>query len=297
MFPFFPIGTYSYALLALLSSDVQNSHLEQFNFNFENDFKFETDKFYNHSSKFDFIFQSSADKKIKYNLSYRNEMYTPEEHELTYIQPGDMQYTGFSEISAGINLVDDTRFLSAQIGIGYTGKYTGGKEIMEFVHTKLPAKPEFNGWDTQETFTLEARITLANKHKFRINNYFDYIHDSGLTLSTLRSVVNTGGMFRAGLLSNDFGVYNSKTDNLNVVSNSSNIHAYVFGGYNLKYTFNDYTLRGLDMIHGQYDYKWGVGVKYNNWSLNLSEVIESKQFKTQSTDSFGYSNIMLTYLY
>lgn len=282
-------------LTFLTAHNMSHSTLHQFNFNFENDFIYETDKFYNHSSKFDFIFYNEKAKYIKYNITYKNEMYTPEDHELYYVPIGDMPYTSLSEISAGMEVSNERISNHIEVGLGYTGKYTYSAEIMEFIHGVIPAKPVFNAWDTQKSFTPIFRLSYQNKYKYTIiDKYLDYIHNTSVSLSNFRSFVSTGGQLRLGLLDKSFGLYNSYSNNLNVLEDNK-YHAYVLAGYNLKYTLNDTSMRGLDMIHEQYEYQLGIGIKYNSWNIDLINNVESKRFETQSTNSFGYSNVMIGY--
>lgn len=284
-----------YFLTYLTLNNMAQSTLQQFNFNFENDFIYETDKFYNHSSKFDFIYYKNNTKDIKYNITYKNEMYTPEEHELYYVPEGDMPYTSLSEISGGLTVSNKTISNHLEIGLGYTGKYTYSAEIMEGIHNITPAKPVFNAWDTQKKFTPIARVSFQNKYKITLlEGYLDYIHNTGISISNFRSFVNTGGQIRLGLLDESFGLYNSYTNNLNILEDNK-FHAYIFAGYNLKYTFNDMTMRGLDIINNQYEYNSGIGIKYNSWNISLINNVESKRFETQSTSDFGYSNVMIGY--
>ena len=67
----------AYTLLVL--NDFLKSELTQSNFTFENDFIFNTDKYYTQSSTIDFIFENKRNDfiKNKYNFSIRTDMYTP----------------------------------------------------------------------------------------------------------------------------------------------------------------------------------------------------------------------------
>jgi len=281
-------------LLSIYINDFKQSELKQFNFNFENDALYKTDKYYSHSSKLDFIFSHSP--QLKYNLSYTNEMYTPEEHELTYVKNNDMQYTSFSELAFGVNSISDNISFFTELGLGYTGKYTGGKELMAFIHSHLPAKPVFLGWDTQLNTKIMGRITSNVKYKFKLyKNNIDYIHNAGFSLSNLRSFVNTGGQLRVGILPKNFGLYTNYSNNVNYQDSTNKTSFYLFSGYNLKYTINDITLRGLDVIHPQYEYNYGIGTKYKDLSLNLIMNVESKQFKEQTSNKFGFANVLISY--
>ena len=207
-----------------------------------------------------------------------------------------MPYTSLLELSTGYTTYDSNdNSLLINFGIGYTGKYTYAKEIMKGVHSVLGANMENDGWDTQLDTKIILRATTNYKNKYTINNYIDYIHNTGLTLSNFKSIANTGGQFRFGKLSNNYGIYTNNSYNINYTDTKEKWYSYLFVGYNLKYKFNDITLRDLDMIKHQYEYNFGISLKYNNFSINLINNIESKSFESQKGNYFRYSNIILNF--
>jgi len=233
-------------------------------------------------------------------LTYKNEMYTPADHELTYVKKGDMPYTSLSEFLTGVNIQKNNMSLSINLGLGYTGKYTYSKNIMSYVHHNIPAKPVFNGWKYQLGTRLMFRTNIIGKKKIYLyKKKIDYVHNIGAILGNFRSYLNTGGQLRFSLidLPNNYGLYTNYSDNTNYQNKEQKQYYYLFVGYNLKHTFNDITMRNIDMIKNQYEYNYGIGLKRGNWSLNLIMNVESKRFKTQDSKTFGYSNINLGYLF
>jgi hypothetical protein len=303
MFTLVPLKAMSLLITPILSfnffiTDIQESQLSQYNFNFENDFMFETDEYYNHNTKMDFIFKG---KYFIYSVDVKQALYTPTFHELDYLVEGDMKYTSIAETELGIhNIYKDKRLTSFKIGLGYTGKYSGGKETMETVHSILPAKPEFNAWDTQEE-KLTAKFSVSGFQKQSIFKYSDIIFNENLTLGNIKSFASVGTQLRVGLnLPRSFGLWSAETNKLNYnnlskydTNNEFSLYAVVGGHYN--YIMNDYTLRDLDINHNLFQFNYGFEARYKKLSVSLLHTRETDRFKTQIDDSYGYTNIMISY--
>lgn len=136
-------------LLNFHTNGILDANLTQFNFNFENDFIFQTDEYYNHSSRLDWIF---LNKKINYiyNINIKQEMYTPHDHKNGYLIKEDMPYTSTLQVEFGTHKLTQNHLRSLNIAFGFTGKYTYAQESMDLIHSFLPTKPIYYGWETQK---------------------------------------------------------------------------------------------------------------------------------------------------
>ena len=104
----------------------QESQLSQFNFYFENDFFYSTDKYYTNSVKLEWL---AYNKNIIYNFGIVQDMYTPSCHEIDFVKYGDHPYTGRFEGNFGVSVIGEGSMVSLDIGIGYTGEYTMPKRL------------------------------------------------------------------------------------------------------------------------------------------------------------------------
>jgi len=284
------------SLIHFHQSGFKDSNLTQFNFNFENDFIFQTDEYYTHSSKLEWIFFNKKDEYI-YNFNIHQEMYTPSNHKEGYLSSTDMPYTGTFRVEYGIHKYNLNYLCSLDVGIGITGKYTYAKESMKIIHSILPTNPMYKGWDSQKKTALLLKISLRKKRRIFINkiNNTDIILTYGTTLESLRSSLFTGVQLRYAfkILPNDFGFYSIYSGNLNYKDTVLNKYYYFSLGLTQYYIFTDETLRGLDMYHNQTILSGGFVYKYYNFNIGLLLNKETKRFKTQNNDTYGYGNILI----
>ena len=128
------ISSVLYSFLTLLNPDIQNfkdSNLTQSNFYFENDVFFQTDRYYTNGTKLEWIFNNS---NYLYNLAIKQDIYTPRDHKIGYLDSSDMKYSGIFEFIFGKNKIKQNSLYSVNFGVGISGKYSYAKESMEFIH-------------------------------------------------------------------------------------------------------------------------------------------------------------------
>lgn len=280
----------------------EDASLKQFNYHFENDFIFQTDKYYTHGNKLEWVFENK-DKKTLYNFNIKQSMYTPRQHSLSYVAYGDMPYSGVAEFELGVHKQTQTMQLSLDFGLGYTGQYSYAKESMELVHSLLPTNPEFNGWSHQKDTTLLSRISTTYKYKAVLKEHFlDTIFHCGVNIGNLRSSLYTGVQLRVGEnLDDGFGLYSAYSNNLNYKSLNSQKqkNIYFVVGANAQYIYNDMTLEGdgVSMLHTQASLNTGFSSQYKSLNFSMLATLETKRFRSQDREYFGYADITIGWKY
>lgn len=284
------------SLFHLHQEAIQDANLTQFNFNFENDFIFQTDEYYTHSSKLEWIFFNTK-KRYIYNFNIRQEMYTPSDHKKGYLSSTDMPYTGTLQLEVGFHKLQLNRLTSLDISLGYTGKYTYAKESMETIHSILPTNPIYIGWETQKETTPLFMFSLRDKYKYNLSKQknFDVILNYGASLGNLRTSVFVGSQLRWSLdtLPKDYGFYSSFSSHINYKDITKKSYLYFVAGLEQRYVFLDMTLRNLEINHNQTIFSSGFVYKYNGFNIGLLLNKETKRFASQNEDSYGYGNILL----
>ncbi len=285
----------------LLSSIDQNSFkesdLSQFNLYFENDFLYETDKYYTNSVKLEWI--SQKDNSLFYNFGITQDMYTPKYHELDFVKYGDHPYTGRVEGNLGVSLIDNSTMVSLDIGLGYTGRYTYAKETMDILHSLLPSNPIFAGWDYQTPTRVLGRISLSQKNRYIIlDRYSDFISNIGVNFSNFQSNIYAGYQWRLGYnLPNDFALYSNLSKSINYIDPTNTIHAYTLIGFQVEYIDNDLSIDSpsTPQYHQLVTFNTGFSLVYHQFSLSLLSSRETKRFHSQDNRYFDFVTILMGY--
>jgi lipid A 3-O-deacylase len=281
--------------------DFQNSSLRQFNYHFENDFIFQTDKYYTHGNKLEWIFQNNASKTI-YNFNFKQSMYTPAHHSISYVEYKDMPYTGVAEFELGVHKQSQKEQLSVDASLGYTGAYTYAQESMELIHSLLPTNPQFNGWSTQRGAELLYRVASTYKRKVVLKDSLDIIFDASANIGNLRSYATGGFQIRFGEgIENDFGLHSAYSNSLNYknLDSKEQKNIYFLFGANSRYIYNDLTLEGngVKMLHFQGALNVGFSSQYKSLNFSFLTTLESRRFHSQDRAYFGYADITIGWQY
>ena len=281
--------------------DFDNSSLRQFNYHFENDFIFQTDKYYTHGNKLEWIFQNDTSKTI-YNFNFKQSMYTPSHHSINYVEYKDMPYTGVAEFEVGAHKQSKSEQLSLDIGLGYTGPYSYAHESMELIHSLLPTNPQFNGWSTQRETELLYRAASSYRHKVVLKESMDIIFDTSVNIGNLRSYASGGFQIRFGEgIENDFGLHSAYSSSLNYknLDSKEQKNIYFLFGANARYIYNDLTLQGngVKMFHSQGSVNAGFSSQYKSLNLSFLATLESRRFQSQDRPYFGYADIIIGWQY
>ena len=286
-----------FTLLSSLNYDsFEKSNLSQFNFYFENDFIYKTDKYYSNSVKLQWLTQKN---NILYNFGIVQDMYTPAYHELSFVEYGDHPYTGRVEGNFGLSLIDGATMVSLDIGIGYTGEYTYAKEAMEALHNLLASNPIFGGWEYQTPTQIVGRISVSQKERYIIvDGYLDFISNIGANFSNFQSNIYAGYQCRIGYnLPNDFGLYSNLSKSINYIDPTNIIHAYALVGLQAEYIDNDLSIDhpSTPQYHQVGTLTTGFSLVYHDFSASMLFSKETKRFHSQDSNYFDFVTILMGY--
>ena len=269
----------------------KKSSIKELNYHFENDFIFQTDRYYTHAHKLEAIFKH---RDVLYSFNLKQSMFTPKEHKLDYVEYGDMPYSGIATFDTGVHKYTDNSLLSIDIGVGYIGKYSYAKESMEIIHSLLPANPEFNGWHTQHYSKALFRLSSSYKYKKRLK-YTSIIFNNGFNIGNLQSSLYSDVELIVGkTIADNFGLYSTYSNNINFKNLSKENFNFIIG-CGVEHIFNDIRLNasGISMIKDIIKVNFGFITQYSGVDISYLATIESKRFTTQDNHYFKYSDITI----
>ena len=184
-----------------------------------------------------------------------------------------------------------------EIGIGIMGPAAGGKEVQSFVH-EIVGSPIPVGWENQlqNTFLIDYQFRLEKGFgtDWLANHLIPFF---GARVGTLTNRVQIGGMVKFGNKHN----YLLPNKNLKALRNKF-IWEWVFAA-NLQGVFYDATLQGSmftndpnaldksETTSHQYQFRTGVNLYYNNFTLRYMFNFNSASFNTSVFHRFGGVNI------
>ncbi len=283
-------------LSALNKESIKESKISQFNFYFENDFVYETDKYYTNSVKLEWL---AYNKNIIYNFGIVQDMYTPAHHEINFVEYGDHPYTGRVEGNFGVSVIGEGSMVSLDIGIGYTGEYTYAKEVMDALHSLLPSNPIFGGWEYQTPTRILGRISISQKNRYILSDgYSDFISNIGASFSNFQSNIYAGYQWRVGWnLPNDFGLYSNLSKSINYQDPTNTLHAYGVAGIQAEYIDNDLSIDhpSTPQHHQLLTFNTGFALAYYDFTASMLFSKETKRFHSQDSDYFGFVTILIGY--
>jgi len=292
----FDLTIYLYLLSTLNKNYIAESNISQFNFYFENDFLFDTDKYYTNSIKLEWI---SSHYDTTYNFGIIQDMYTPANHKLDYVELGDHPYTGRVEFNLGTSVIEDYRMVSFDFGVGYTGRYTFAKETMDAFHTILPSHPIVRGWSHQTPTRLLGRFSISQKNRFEIiDGYSDFISNIGINLSNFQSNIFASYQWRIGYnIPNDFGLYSALSKSINYKDSQDIWSFYTLFGFGVEYIDNDITLISptTSPFYKLVTFNSGFALSYDSFNFSILVSEQSKRFHTQDSRYFKFATILIGY--
>lgn len=152
--------------------------------------------------------------------------------------------------------------------------------------------------NTKKTIPLLQLNFIDNYKYFLLKKNIDIILSYGVNGGNERSYIFTEVESRYAFnLPNDFGFYTVYSNHLNYKDVIKKEYFYILFGIRQNLIFNDITLRGLEMYHNQTVFYSGFVYKIQNFNVGIVLNKETKRFKQQKEDSYGYANILLGWSY
>ena len=253
-----------------------------------------------------------AELRVAFSLGQN--MFTPANIHTPVALPNDRPYAAWSYLSTALQARSTSagprEWLSVWgIDVGAIGPVALGKQVQDFVHDHVAHRPRAEGWDHQ--LANEPGLNLFNQAKLR---WFegdrrgfgaDAIGHAGFSVGNVSTYANTGATVRLGFgLPDDFGpdVIRSGADTSQAGGTPPPWGAHIFGGFDTRIVGRDISLDGNTFAHSQHvarevfvgDFQFGLSLTFRRWTICLSQVRRTPEFKLQN-HAQAYGSITLTF--
>ena len=279
----------------------------QFYITLENDLYHDTDRAYTHGTRvFDLIDYAPSwatnfwpDKDVKFGWGFAQYMYTPSDISIAELIEDDRPYGGWLYIEFLLMARDDMFMDVVGIDIGVTGEEAGSDKTQELVH-KYTDSVTPRGWDNQIGTEIGVDLLYQKKYRWRYENVFDVVSQSGGSLGNIYTYVNAGTMVRFGYnIPDNFGALRMEP-----AARNTSDGFYLFGGAEERYVLRNIFLDGntfkdshsVDKEEFVHDLYYGVGISLGNFEIVFSDTYRSKEFKGQDKGN-AFSTLILSWKY
>ncbi|HEY9247507.1 MAG TPA: lipid A deacylase LpxR family protein [Rariglobus sp.] len=251
---------------------------------------------------------NKADRQKNFGVALGQNIYTPQDTDLTVPDPDDRPYAGWTYLEFSYISKNDRVMDTVSVQLGMVGPHSYAEDIQKVVH-KWISDDEPRGWDSQ--IKDEPGINLIFERKWRLYGRalgdtlgIDFVPHVGASLGNVQTHANAGGVARLGFnLPSDFGVDLIRgggavsapaDDNDPRVSPDRSWSFFIFGGVDGRAVARDIFLDGntfrdsasVDKKNFVGDAYYGVGVIIGTWQLTYTEAVRTIEFKGQDDMSY-----------
>ncbi len=291
----FWLAVFLFSLVVSVYPQEKTNDYSIFSFRFDNDFVFETDRYFTNgfdfsyaSSSFEnfglnkFIFPNKEGKQRFYSIDLIQEIYTPREKDSTKPVIGDRPFSANLYLTYSQKFIDKNdvewnfRFL-----LGVMGKYAFGEEVQNGIHSLLPTSAKVLGWENQlsdallVSYLISFKRTLAEIPMMRLQSVF-----SG-EIGQPKTRAGVGLDFTIGDKSFAFDYsYENKfkwrfrfKPNLYFVLFNANLQGGLF-------TKNIYSLKASEINRILFDLQNDLDFSYKRTNVAIGYELITKEFKT-----------------
>ncbi len=256
------------------------------------------------------------DKPHKLGLSFGQNIYTPEDTQITAYQPDDRPYAAWLYLGAAFHVyhppaeVDGTARLDVfEITAGVVGPAALGREVQNEYHRFIGVETA-KGWDHQVRNEVGLNLVYERKYRFSTDGArtgwgADFIPHAGLSIGNVFTYANAGFEVRTGYrLPSDFG------SNLIRPSGDSNslrrppFNIFLFAATDGRAIARDITLDGntfregpsIDKKNFVADVYAGLGFGTRRWQFTYTQAYRTIEFEGQDRYSaFGSASVSFFY--
>jgi hypothetical protein len=245
------------------------------------------------------------------NLSFGQQIYTPEDVENPDPQPGERPWAAwlYAGFGATIDTGEDTRH-DIEVQIGVTGDPAGGKRAQEFWH-QIADGPEPLGWDNQlgpdlgiNGYYNFQRILVAAEDEAVLD--WDLVPGVKAAAGTMMTYAGVGATVRVGR--NITGFPDSPiwpSERRLSVDTLSNFEIYGFVGADIRAVAYNYFLQGslfdddpvtVDPERWVADVHLGVTARFRRYSITYAMVRRSEEFErtVEGSGDHSFASLSLT---
>ncbi|MGB0748070.1 MAG: lipid A deacylase LpxR family protein [Magnetospiraceae bacterium] len=239
-----------------------------------------------------------ATRSLSYVFALGQNIYTPEDITRTIPDPNDRPYAGWTYVSLGVVAEDTARNLlhNLSLDVGIVGDLSLAGETQTRWHELIGAtKPE--GWDHQLKNEPGIVLTYQASRPTPIDLGMDWLEldvtpSAGVALGNVETYASLGIMGRLGThLDIDYGPPRIRPSlpGAGLVKRDDSWGWYVFGGVQGRAVARNIFLDGntfqdspsVERLPFIADIQAGVAVTYGQFRLSYTQIIRTKEFKTQ----------------
>lgn len=272
----------------------------------------------NQKAKRPFLSPTPPALQMRAAVSLGQSMFTPADLHTPLLQTNDRPYAAWLYLSAALQArsVSDPCHASGNrdwltvwgADVGAVGPAALGKTIQDFVHDNISRSPRAQGWAHQ--LRNEPGLNLFHQTKVRWTAGHrkqwaaDAIAHAGFSIGNVATYLNGGGAVRFGYgLPDDFGIdiIRSGADTSQAGGHASPWGAHLFAGFDVRAVGRDISLDGNTFARSHHvarevfvgDFQFGAALTFWRWTLSLSQVRRTPEFKLQG-NAQAYGSITLS---
>ncbi len=256
-----------------------------------------------------------SDTAPKLGLSIGQNIYTPENTQLTTPQPADRPYAAWLYGSVMFQAYrpesadHGARLDTWEVQLGVVGPAAIGEQVQNGVHRFMNVETA-KGWDLQ--LENEPGINLVYERKWRFDTAgaregwgADLIPHAGFSLGNIFTYANAGGSIRAGYhLPADFGTSLIRPSGDSNAGRREKFGIWMFGSVDGRAVARDITLDGntfrdspsIDKKPFVADLIGGVAIGTRHLQLTYAQAIRTKEFDGQNGHQV-FGSLSLSYFY
>lgn len=253
-------------------------------------------------------FVNRPEGQKNFGLALGQNMYTPQDTDLTVPDPNDRPYAGWSYLEFSFISKTESVMDTIAVQAGMVGRHSYAQDTQRIIHEWInDGRP--NGWEYQ--LKDEVGVNIVYERKWRLYGRalsrligVDFVPHAGASLGNVQTYANAGGTARLGFnLPSDFGVnligpasasYSPVDDDDPRVSPDRSWSFFIFGGGDGRAVARDIFLDGntfrdspsVDKENFVVDGYYGAGVIIGQWQLTYTEAIRTREFKGQKDKNY-----------
>lgn len=273
--------------------------------NYENDFFAMSDEYYTQGVNVEFVapvFEKFLLTKLLYRNKYlpmragialEHQGFTPSNILKGEVLEGDRPYSSslmFKTFSIVSNPHTNHRLVT-QFTLGVIGPWAMGKEIQIALHERINPDKVPIGWKNQVHNDVILNYQVEYEQGLLIKRNLIVTGKGGVRAGTYNARISSGMTLMAGLLDNPFQFANTRDKDFQIYLYAEpQVNLIVFDATLQGGVFNDrnpYTLDRDEISRLVFQQNAGLVVKIKGFTLEYSQTVMTKEFKTGTAHSWG----------
>jgi len=259
---------------------------------------------------------NASDTQKNFGFAFGQNIYTPQRKDLAIPDPLDRPYAGWSYFEFSFLSKSESHLDTLSFQLGVVGPHSYARDVQDEVHRIIDSK-RGQGWDYQLKDEFGLNIVYERKWRLYARSVanilgVDFVPHAGVSLGNVQTYANGGATFRFGYqLPSDFGVQliraggagSTPIDDFDPrVSSRKHFSLFLFAAADGRAVARDIFLdgntfrdsRSVDKENFVADLSYGVGVIAGRWQLTFTEVVRTREFKTQVESHNDFGSVTLS---